>query len=169
MINWIRDIIEAFRTKESLRGFAAGLWISIAVLSSVSWLGAIEIRTPSETYWAPVSSKEHILGVPSWQNPEYKLYITSIGQHAGSINITLEKVNGWSFSGTFFIGDTITMGNLRVIIKEINLDRERPIRLDYYNLLDIKTPLLILLVLLTAGILLLSVPKRKRRRGKRLS
>jgi hypothetical protein len=71
------------------------------------------------------------------------LFITSIGTHAGSIAVIAEQVNGWTYNGTFFVGDTITLGDFRITIKSINLDRQNPVELEYYQVIDLK-PLLIL-------------------------
>ena len=60
--------------------------------------------------------------------------------------ITAEKTDGWKFDGTYYLGDTVLIGNWRVTIKEINMDRDKPILLEYYSLLDLKPLLVIALV-----------------------
>lgn len=91
------------------------------------------------------------MGFPSYQNPQYKLFIKSIGEYAGSVVVTAEKTDGWEYNGTFYLGDTVLIGNWRVTIKEINMDREKPILLEYYHLIDLKPLLVIILIGLAIG------------------
>jgi hypothetical protein len=161
LFDTLRDLINAFRTKESIRGFATGIWLVVIILTTVSFLGAIEINMPPQSSWVS-PSLQHVLGFPSWQQPEYKLFITAIGPHAGSIKVIVEQVNGWCYNGTFYIGDTITMGAYKVVFKEINMDRKSPILLEYYELVDIKLLLTICLSILTLYIFYSLVPRKKR-------
>ncbi len=122
----------------------------MVILTSFSWFLGIELHGQSSTYWAKSDPTKMAFGIPSYNNPsEYQLYITSIGEHAGSISVKAQQVNGWSFNGTFFIRDVITLGSFRITVKSINLDRTDPIELEYYQTTDLKPFLLVSSIILT--------------------
>ena len=129
--------------RERIQGFVTALLIIVAVLTTVEFLGAIEFRSPTNSDWY---STDVTMGFPNYQNPEYKLFIESIGEYAGSVIVKAEKTDGWLYEGTFYLGDTVLIGDYRVTIKEINMDREKPIHLEYYRLIDLK-PLLVLAII----------------------
>ena len=140
-----KEVAEAFRMKGGVRGFVTALTIVVAILTTVNFIGRIEFRTPTEDKWM---SSDGRLGFPSWEEREYELEITSVGEYGGSIDVIAKKIDGWSFDGTFFVGDTILLGDHRVTLTEINLDREKPIHFEYYSLMDLKLPLVIFLAIL---------------------
>ena len=151
MADKVKGVLEATKTKERAQGAVTALLVVVAILTTVEFLGAIEFRTLPKSYWASPDERKHVLGFPSYDNAEYKLFITEIGEHAGSLAVTAEKTDGWSYDGTFYIGDTVLLGNYRVAIKEINMDRDKPILLKYYQLVDLKPLFVIALVLLAVG------------------
>jgi len=158
----LRDGIESFRTKEGVKVFATGIWVVATILTTISYIGAIEVRSLPQQYWASESPR-HVLGFPSWKEPEYKLFITEIGPNAGSIKVTVEQINGWRYEGTFYLGDTIAIDRWRVLIKEINMDRPKPILLEYYQLVDVKLILTVSLIVLSCYLLYSLLPSRKRK------
>jgi hypothetical protein len=151
MAKTVKDVLEATETKEGTKGFVTALLIVVVVLTTVEFLGAIEFRSAREKTWVSPDSTRHVLGFPSYDNAEYKLYIKSVGEYAGSVVLTAEKRDGWSFQGTFYRDDTVLIGNQRVTIKDINMDREKPILLEYYSLLDLKALLIIFLIVLAVA------------------
>lgn len=151
MADKVKGILEATKTKERTQGAVTAILVVVAILTTVEFLGAIEFRTLPKQYWTSPDERKHALGFPSYDNPEYKLSITEIGEYAGSLVVTAEKTDGWSYNGTFYIDDTVLLGNYRVTIKEINMDRDKPILLEYYQLMDLKPLLVIALVLLVVG------------------
>ena len=151
MANKIKDVLEATKTKERTQGFVIALLLVVSILITVEFLGAIEFRSIPEEYWCSPDESTHVLGFPSYQNPEYKLFVKSIGEYGGSVVIKAEKNNGWSYEGTFYKGDTVLLGEWRVRIKDINMDREKPVLLEYYQLIDLKPILVIALILLIIG------------------
>lgn len=143
MAEAVKGVLESTETRETTKGFVTALLMVVIILTTVDFLGKIEFRNPTYSDWY---STGVTMGFPSWENPEYQLYIETIGEHAGSVVITAEETDGWKFDGTYYLGDTVLIGNWRVTIKEINMDRDKPILLEYYSLLDLK-PLLILALL----------------------
>ena len=143
MAKTVKDVLEATETRETTKGFVTALLVVVIILTTVDFLGAIEFRNPTNSDWY---STDVTMGFPSWKNPEYQLYIKAIGEHAGSVVMTAEETDGWKYNGTFYLGDTVLIGNWRVTIKEINMDREKPILLEYYSLLDLKPLLIVALV-----------------------
>ena len=139
-----KEAAQIFRTKERIQGAITAFTIVIFILTTVNFIGVVEFRTTLEDKW---TSSDARWGFPTWETREYELQITSVGEYGGSIDVTVKKIDGWSFSGTFFVGDTVLIGNYRVILAEINLDRENPIRFQYYSLIDIKSLLVILLAI----------------------
>ena len=110
-----KEAAEAFRTKERIQGAVSVLTIVILILTTVNFIGVIEFRTTTEDKWM---SSDGRWGFPNWQEREYELQITSVGEYGGSIDVIAKKIDGWSFSGTFFIGDTILLENYRVVLAE---------------------------------------------------
>ena len=153
-----KEAAEAFRTKERIQGAVSALTIVILILTTVNFIGVIEFRTTTKDKW---TSSGKTWGFPTWQKPEYELEITSVGEYGGSIDVIASKIDGWSINGTFFVGDTILLGNHRVILAEINLDRENPIRFQYYSLIDIKLLLVILLGVSIIVTVYMWLPKEK--------
>ena len=143
MADKVKGVLEATKTKERTQGAVTAILVVVSILTTVDFLGAIEFRTLPDPYWTSPDENRHVLGFPSYNNAEYKLFVTDIGEHAGSLNVTAEKTDGWSYEGTFYVGDTVLLGNWRVTIKEINMDRQKPILLEHYKLVDLK-PLLVL-------------------------
>lgn len=148
MAHMVKDVLSATETRETTKGFVTALLVVVAVLTTVDFLGVIEFRATSQSGWY---SSDITMGFPNWKNPEYEIYISSIGEHAGSLVLTAEKTDGWRYNGTFYLGDTVLIGDWRVTIKEINMDREKPILLEYYKLVDLKILLVIALILLAIG------------------
>lgn len=168
MASTIREFLKISGSKEGLDGFVLAIWIIVVILTSFSWLLGIELHGQSSTYWAESNPTKMSFGIPSYSNPsEYRLYITSIGEHAGSISVNAQQVNGWSYNGTFFLGDVITLGNYRVAIKSINLDRTNPIELEYYQTTDLKPFLLVSSIVLTVILYsrVLSAGKQRRKKS----
>jgi hypothetical protein len=144
MSSTIKEFYKVVSSKEGLNGFVFSLWIMITLLTSSSFLLGIGFNSGTTDYWARVDPTTYTFWVgSSSSNPQYVLYITSIGIHAGSITAIAEQINGWSYNGTFFIGDTILLGDFKVMIKSINPDRPSPIELEYYQVYDLK-PILII-------------------------
>lgn len=157
----VKEIAHAFRTREGIEGFVTATILVITILTTVNFFGAVEFRTSATDYWVSPNTQTFVFGIPSVQNPEYRLYVFSIGVHGGSINIRAERVNGWFYNGTVFVGDTILLGEYRLLFKELNMDREKPICLQYYSLVDIKTPLVISLCVLVFVATCLFWPRKK--------
>lgn len=165
MIDLLKEIINVFRSKERVQGFAIAFWIIFVILTSVTFIGAIEFREPIPGhYWASADPNNYVLGFPSWTNPDYKLYILSIGAHGGSTSIIVEQVNGWKYNGTFYVGDSFTVDGWEVTIKEINLDREKPVLLEYCRLIDLKPLLLVLTALVTIWLIWEARPATHKRK-----
>jgi len=150
MAHKAKDVFEATSTREKATGFVTALFLFVFILTAVDFLGAIEFRSISRESWFSPDETRHVLGFPSYTNPEYKLFVKSIGEFAGSVVVTGEKVGGWKYNGTFYLGDTVLLGNWRVTIKDINMDRESPILLERYQLLDLRALLVVGLVALGA-------------------
>ena len=86
------------------RGFAIAFWIIFVILTSVTFIGAIEFREPIPGhYWASVDPNNYVLGFPSWTSPDYKLYILSIGAHGGSVASLLRRLMDGSIMGHFML------------------------------------------------------------------
>jgi hypothetical protein len=149
MASTIKEFFKVFSSKEGLNGFIFAIWIIVTVLTSFGWFLGIESHGQAYTYWARVDPTTYVFGIPSYDNPEYKLFITSTGTHAGSITVKAEQINGWSYTGTFYIGDTIALGDYRITIKSINLDRSNPVELEYFQVSDLKPMLTIAFIILT--------------------
>lgn len=147
MASEIKDFFESFRTKEGQKGFVTALLIIITILTAYSWIWSIQFQTAQGDYWASVS-KTPVLYFPSYQDQQYFFYLTSIGEHAGSVNVTVQNLNGWWYSGTFYIGDAVSFGSWKVQITEINLDRPSPVHLQYTTYTDGKPLLTIIFVIL---------------------
>lgn len=145
-----KDVFEATSTREKATGFVTALFLFVFILTAVDFLGAIEFRSISRESWFSPDETRHVLGFPSYTNPEYKLFIKSIGEHAGSVIVTADKSDGWSYEGTFYRGDTVLLGNWRVTIKDTNMDRENPILLECYQLVDLRALLVVGLIVLGA-------------------
>jgi hypothetical protein len=172
MSSIIKDFLRIFRSKEGLNGFLFAIWGIFIILTSFGWALGIDLHGQTNTYWANVNPTTYVFGVPSYQNPDYKLYITSIGANAGSITVIVQEVNGWSYNGTYYIGDTIAMGNYRITVQSINKDRPDPIELDYFPVYDLKPILLIISAILTVcglyRVVSLESQKRERSRKRQL-
>lgn len=149
MSSAIKEFYKVVSSKEGLNGFVFALWIMITLLTSSSFLLGIGFNSGTTDYWSRVDPTTYVFGVPSYSSPDYKLYITSIGTYAGSITAIAEQTNGWKYNGTFYIGDTILLGDFRVMIKSINPDRPSPIELEYYQVYDLKPILIISFFVLT--------------------
>jgi hypothetical protein len=135
MASEFKDFLESFRTREGQRGFVTALLIVITILTAYSWIWSIQFQTAQADYWVS-ASKIPVLNFPS-DNPQYFFYTTGIGEHAGSVNITVQELNGWYYSGTFFLHDTVSFGNWKVQIEEINMDRPiNPIHLSVVSYVD---------------------------------
>lgn len=167
MASTLKEFFRVSSSKEGLDGFILAVWLIMVILTSFSWVLGIELHGQSNTYWAKTDPTRLAFGIPSYDNPsDYKLYITSIGEHAGSISIIAQQVNGWNYNGTFFLGDTISLGTYRVEIKSINLDRANPIELQYYQVTDLKPFLLAVSIILTVLLYfrIASLGKRKKKK-----
>jgi hypothetical protein len=146
MASELRDFFESFRTKEGQKGFVTALLIVITILTAYSWIWSIQFQASQQDYWVSVG-KTPALSFTS-QNPQYFLYVTDIGEHAGSVNMTVQQSNGWQYSGTFYIGDSVSFGDGKVQITEINLDRPNPVHLLFTGYADGKPLLTIIFVIL---------------------
>jgi hypothetical protein len=150
MASTIKELFRVFSSKEGLNGFIFAIWIIVTILTSFGWFLGIESHGQTTVYWSKVDPTTYVFGIPSYNDPTaYKLYITSIGTHAGSITVIAEQINGWKYNGTFYIGDTIALGDYRVMIKSINLDRPKPVELEYFQVSDLKPLLVIAFIILT--------------------
>ena len=144
----IKDTITSLDSNKKRLGFLTGVLVVVSILTGVEYSGVIEFREPTKEIWVSESEFKHVLGFPNYQNPDYKLYFKSIGEYGGSVLISAEKKNAWHYEGIFYIGDTVLLEEYRVTIKEINLDKEDPIGLEYYRLVDLTIPLIIAIVIL---------------------
>jgi hypothetical protein len=152
MASTIKEFFRIFSSKEGLNGFIFAIWIIVTILTSFGWFLGIESHGQTTTYWARVDSVARAFVIFRSDNPNvylYQLYITSIGANAGSIIVKAEQINGWSYTGTYYIGDTIALGDFRVMIKSINLDRTNPVELEYFQVYDLKPLLTIVFIILT--------------------
>jgi hypothetical protein len=166
MESWIKESFESFRTIEGQKGFVTALLIIISILTAYSWIWSIQFQTYSTDSWVSVNTITPVLEFPSTDNPEYLFYIKGIGEHGGSVNVTVNEANGWSYSGTFYLGDTVSFGNWKVQISEINLDRAKPMHLQYTTYADGRPLLTVIFVILLIATFALwgEEPKRKARR-----
>jgi hypothetical protein len=141
-------------------------------LTSFGWFLGIEFHGQTTSYWAKVDPRTTAFWIRSSDDPNvylYQLYITSIGTNAGSITVIAEQTNGWKYNGTFYIGDTIVLGNYRVMVKSINLDRTNPVELEYFPVSDLKPLLMIVFIILTIILVsrLVNLGGRRRRKSSR--
>jgi hypothetical protein len=165
MTSEIKDFFESFRTKEGQKGFVTALLIVITILTAYSWIWSVQFQLAQNDSWVGVSTVEPALNFP---NGQYFFYVTGIGEHAGSVNVTVQQANGWLYSGTFLLHDTVSFGNWKVQIEEINLDRTDPIHLQYSTYADGR-PLLTIIFAILLVIAFLSwgtESKRKRKSNK---
>lgn len=143
----IKDFFESFRTREGQKGFVTALLIVITILTAYSWIWSIQFQTAQNDSWVS-ASRNPVLYFPSYNDAQYFFYVTAIGEHAGSVNVTVQQANGWLYSGTFLLHDIVSFGNWKVQIEEINLDRTNPIHLQYITYSDGRPLLTIIFVIL---------------------
>lgn len=163
MASWIKESFESFRTPEGQKGFVTALLIIITILTAYSWIWSIQFQVYSGDAWVSANPTQPIWTFTSTQGTEYFFYITGIGEHGGSVNVTVNEVNGWSYSGTFYLGDSVSFGNWKVQITQINLDRAKPVHLQWASYADGRPLLTLIFVILLIVTLAFwgAEPKRK--------
>jgi hypothetical protein len=137
----LKEIGETILSESKKDSFYWGIWVILAIFF-VLQNGVFNINSiQKEEYWACpteiTSCQTFGIGSPSWDKWEYRGVVKSVSSKNDCMTMEIQRINGQKFTGFYCIGDEVRVGNLVVKLLEIKPSLDRPIHLQYYQVIDI--------------------------------